>query len=428
VSDFVVDIESLTYGRGGVGRVDGKVLFAEHTAPGDRVRVAVTRDRGTFLEARLIEVVSPSADRVIPPCSLVGSCGGCSWQHVDYARQLEAKRRNVSDALERIGHFADITVDAVAPSPEIFGYRNRLKLRFENGRLGFYSAHSHSLVPIDDCLIGSERVRAALPRVETFAASLETRPVRIEIADRGELPGVVVAINCQGRLRRADVKRAQAEIADDGCGDAPAGIVMWGRGWRREWGDTRRRHAVSAAAGDVEVTTHGASFGQVNTAANRSLVSAAVSLVDAHANDHVVDLYAGAGNFALPLAMHAGSVTAVESDAGSVRAGRENAARLGLDNLAFTHATVESWGDRAGDLRPPDRVIVNPPRSGLAGTVERIAALRAPLLVYVSCNPATLARDLRALADRGYAVADVMPFDLFPHTFHVETVCRARLT
>jgi 23S rRNA (uracil1939-C5)-methyltransferase len=428
MNEMIVDIESLSYGRAGVGRVDGKVLFVEHTAPGDRVRVDVTRDRGSFLEARVLEVLAPSAERVSPPCALVGTCGGCSWQHVEYTRQLDAKRRNVADALKRIGGFSDVAVSAVTPSPEIFGYRNRLKLRFENGRLGFYSAHSHSLVPIDDCMIASERVRAALPRVESRAVSLETRPVRVEIADRGEIPGVVVAINCQGRLRRADARRARAAIENDGSAAAVGGIVMWGRGWRREWGDTTRRHPVPADTTEIEVETRGSSFGQVNTGANRLLVDSAVALVAAKETDHVVDLYAGAGNFALPLAARAGSVTAVENDTASVLAGRESAARLGLAELSFAEATVESWLDRAAKQRPPDRVIVNPPRSGLAGTAERIADLQAAVVVYVSCNPATLARDLRTLAERGYAVADVMPFDLFPHTFHVETVCRTRLT
>jgi 23S rRNA (uracil1939-C5)-methyltransferase len=251
--------------------------------------------------------------------------------------------------------------------------------------------------------------------------------VRVELAERGELPGIVLAINCQGRLRRADSKRVHDLL--DGVQPAETritGIVMWGRGWHREWGDCTRSHAL--ADGDIEVRTAGATFGQVNTKANRLLVETVLSLGEPKPDARVLDLYAGAGNFALPLARRSRSVTAVESSAASVEAGRESAQRLGITNVRFETASVENYLARANQRDAFDLVVVNPPRNGLGEAAASVAALRAPLLLYVSCNPTTLARDLRSIREVGYAVTDVMPFDLFPHTFHVETVCRSRLT
>jgi len=182
-----------------------------------------------------------------------------------------------------------------------------------------------------------------------------------------------------------------------------------------------------AVSADATVATRGASFGQVNTSANRALVSRVEETMGALIGMTVVDLYAGAGNFTLPLAREAADVLAVESDAASVEAGMESAARAGLTNVRFERRTVESYLE---SRRPTkiDRVLVNPPRSGLKANATAIAQLGAPVLVYVSCNPTTLARDLAVLARHGYAMTDVMPVDLFPHTFHVETVCRTQLT
>jgi len=416
-------VEALTYGRAGIARSDGKVVFVERSAPGDTIRATVTRDHGSYLEAEIDEILSSGDARITPPCPIVDTCGGCPWQHIDYQAQLEAKRRNVIDALERIGGFKTPPVAKVVPSPKTFGYRNRLKLRFDQGRLGFYSAHSHQLVPISDCMIAEDRVRNALAEVEKFATGLATRPVRVEIAERGTQSGVVVAVNCEGRLRKSDAHRVKDVLADPTS--AIRGVVMWGRGWRREWGNTKRVHrAVSA---DATVATRGASFGQVNTSANRALVSRVEETMGALIGMTVVDLYAGAGNFTLPLAREAADVLAVESDAASVEAGMESAARAGLTNVRFERRTVESYLE---SRRPTkiDRVLVNPPRSGLKANATAIAQLGAPVLVYVSCNPTTLARDLAVLARHGYAMTDVMPVDLFPHTFHVETVCRTQLT
>jgi 23S rRNA (uracil1939-C5)-methyltransferase len=420
--DLTVRIDALSYGRAAVARTDGKVVFVEGAAPGDLARVRVRRDHDAYIEAELTEVLDPGACRVSAPCPIVDQCGGCCWQHVSYDEQLRWKRAAVIDALQRIGGIDAAPVRAVVPSPRALGYRNRLRLRFENGRLGFYQARTHSLVPIADCLIAEEPVRQALPAVERFVATLDTRVTRVEIASRGVLPGVVLAINSKGRLRRADSHRVEDFLRrrDHGV----SGVAMWGRGWQRRWGDVRRREAVEE---DLRIETQAASFGQVNSDANRLLVASVVQAAAPQAGDRVLDLYAGAGNFSLPLARRCRRVDAVEADARSAETGRECAAHHGIRNVEFHAEAVERFLARSCE-RSPDLVIVNPPRDGLTATTKAIARLGAPRLVYVSCNPATLARDMRELVAAGYELQSVTPVDLFPHTFHVESVCHARLT
>lgn len=424
-----IDINTLSYGRAAVGRTaEGKVVFVDGAAPGDRARVTIARDRGTYAEARLDEVVVAGSARVEPPCPLVGRCGGCPWQHIDYPHQLSAKRQSVIDALERIAGIASPAVEPIVPSPSTLGYRNRLKLRFDSGRIGFYSAHTHSLVPIDDCIVAEPAIREALETVRELAASLSTRVRRVEIAARGDLSGVVAALNSEGRLRRADVHRIRDFLAVHG--NPVRGVVLWGRGWRRAWGDTRRRYPTTDA---LHGETSGTAFGQVNTGANRLLVERVVQVVDPRPTDSVLDLYAGAGNFTLAIAGRVRQVVAVESDGESVESGRRSCAYHGLNNVVFFEDRVESFlangANRSpGPVTTPDVVIVNPPRSGLAAAATPIGRIGARRVVYVSCNPTTLARDLRTLGEFGYKLRSVTPLDLFPHTFHVETVCDAELT
>ncbi len=410
-------IDSLSYGRAGIGRLGGRVVFVEETAPGDRIRVALTGDHGSWAQGRMVELSEAGDARVEPPCPLAGSCGGCPWQHVDYRVQLESKEQAVRDALTRIAGIESPPVEPILASPRREGYRNRLKLRFENGRLGFYRAATHRLVELDDCLIADERIRASMTPIGEFVGSLATRATRVEIAVRGELPGLVVAINSSGRLRAADRERIKAFLSSEG--NPVRGLVMFGRGWRRSWGDTRRRFALDETGTTAQ--SAGTAFGQINTEGNRILVDLALAMLAPKRSQQVLDLYAGAGNFSLPIARHAGQVFAVESDADAVAAGRESASFHGLSGLRFVERRVERYLAAAPAV--VQSAIVNPPRSGLLGSADLLGRLGIPRIVYVSCDPTTLARDLKTLAVHGYRLERAAPVDMFPHTFHVETVC-----
>lgn len=418
---FEVSIDSLAYGGNAVARHDGRVLFVAGAVPGEKLLVEVTRDHGSWAEAGIVRILEKGSSRVEAPCPIVRDCGGCPWQHVDYSTQLEAKEQAVVEAMRRIAGLDDVPVDPIVASPDTFGYRNRLSLRFEGGKIGFYQARTKRLVPVPDCLLAVDEVRHALPAVERFLASLGTRVMRVEIASRGLLPGVSVAVQSAGRLRHGDTLAAHAVVEDR---SSPVrGLVMHGRGWRRAWGDPRRRFEVSPS---VFVDFPGASFGQVNTRANLDLVRMVVERCTERPPARLVELYAGAGNFSFAVAQRAGKVLAVDEDEGAIEAGRAAARTANLRNLRFAASRAEAWLEQAKD--PVDVLLLDPPRSGLGTAAPRAAALGCPRVVYVSCNPSTLARDVREFAAAGYRVLSVAPIDLFPQTFHVETVCTMELT
>ena len=422
---FEFQTEQLSYGRGAVSRSFDKVAMITRAAPEETVRARLVREHSSWLDAETVEVVEPGPTRVAPPCSYFETCGGCPWQHVDYEAQLQAKRHAVASNLERIGGIEKAEILDVAPSPQTLGYRNRLKLRFDKNRLGFYSARTHHLVPIDDCLVAEDRVRLALPQAEALVANLQTRVTRVEIASRGLEDGVMLAINSQGRLRRSDGEIIKRHIGD--TQNETSGVIMWGRGWRRQWGETTRVYRVADPFGsETEIRSEVASFGQVNSDANRELVKLVLATLKPGVDEVVLDLYAGAGNFTLPAARHVRRITGVEADAALVEAGRESAGNARIQNISFRHDSVEEFVDKSRG-KSWDRIIVNPPRSGLAAAAKTIAGLRAAAITYVSCNPATLARDIRDLASAGYNLTSVRPLDMFPHTFHVESVVDLRL-
>ncbi len=414
-------IDSLAFGRAAVGRLDGRVIFVEGAAPGERIRASIRRDHGSYAEADLIEVLEPGSVRVVPPCPIVDTCGGCPWQHIDYQAQLSAKQRAIIDAIERIGGIDSPNVLEVTPSPQTLGYRNRLSLRFERGRIGFYQARSNSLVPVADCLLAESRIRQALPEVERFVARLKTDINRVEIATRGLLPGIVLALQSKGRLRHADTLATREMVEDPTT--AVRGAVLSGRGWQRQWGEIGRRFEV---ADGVRVELPGASFGQVNTAGNRLLVAKVVDAALQGKAPRVLELFAGAGNFSFALARSAARVIAVDEDRSAIEAGRRAVEDARVPGLRFVAAAAKTYLER--DAERPDVLVVDPPRSGLGDAVTPVALLQPGRIVYVSCNPPTLARDLRVLSEHGYRLLQADPIDLFPHTFHVETVCTLELT
>ena len=429
-------ITSLAFGGDGVGRLpDGRTVFVAGTCPGDRVRVALAEEHPRWTRARLEDVIEPSLDRVVPPCPYAGVCGGCQWQHIAYPQQLEAKRQSVIDALTRIGGVADETlVSACRTSSPELGYRNKVELvadlRSNRLSLGYHRLGSTDVVPVDRCLLLPKALEDA-PRklqgtlrylagrsdlaVARVALRVATHTKDIEVA-LWQAPGPapraafastlgatlpitsLVRVLFKGPLKERHISRVE---------------VLAGRGfWREELGD--HRFAVSAP-----------SFFQVNTLAAETLVEIALEALDPDGSDRVLDIYAGVGTFTLPLAEVAGEVAAVESSGSAVRDLRRNleGARLSADVLPGDAARV------LDEVGPADLVLVDPPRTGLArGIVRALVAARPRRIVYVSCDPATLARDARSLTESGFRLVAAHPVDLFPQSFHVETVaCFDRL-
>lgn len=423
-----ITIRSLAHGGDGVGTLaDGRTVFVPATCPGDTVSVAPVEDHDRWVRAQMVELLEPSPDRVSPPCPYFGECGGCQWQHVGYEQQLIAKRRTVADSLQRIGKLADPLVADSVPSPAAYGYRNKIELSAGRGprglTLGFARAHSNEILPIESCMLLPGKA-AALPKALAgglrFLASRGAEGVlrvSVRVSSRGE-----VAVNlwtAGGPFPRTAAARVIAESSgartvtrtivrgDLEKRDISQVEVLSGSGlWHERLGDDR--YVLSAP-----------SFFQVNTAAALLLRETALSMLEIDGTTRIADLYAGAGTFTLPLAERAGEVVAVEASKHALSDLRRNLDEAGLD------ADVVP-GDAAyalGDLGYLDAALIDPPRAGLSEKMMRaLESARIPTLVYVSCDPATLSRDLARLSAAGYSATRFTPVDLFPQTYHVETV------
>lgn len=412
-------IDAIAAGGDGVGRDAGLVVFVPRTAAGDVVRARWSAAAGArFARAALVDVVRPASERVEPPCAhyTEDRCGGCQLQHFGIDAQRAAKRQIVEDALGRIGGRRAAAADAVVPSPREWRYRRKLTLAMRR-RGGSWIAGLHpydapgDVFALRDCPITDERVVAVWRRVLAAAHLLP--------ADARELRGAVRLLDPDVEGREAEVR---ATFALEGGAAWPRAAEFFaavpeltGLWWRPERGDRRLLHARGDVQGD-------ASFTQVNAGTAARLEADVVATLRAAGPHSLVDAYAGAGDVAVALAAAGVRTTAIELDAEAAAVAAERLAPFGGRGV---RARVE---DALEAALPADAVLVNPPRTGLDAAVptilERAAAGAfgpAPrLLVYVSCNPATLARDLTRLPS--YAVRRVTPYDMFPQTAHVETL------
>ncbi|MGA3238872.1 MAG: class I SAM-dependent RNA methyltransferase [Bryobacteraceae bacterium] len=398
VSDFEVSIEKLVYGGDGLARLDvsastRRVVLTPFVLPGERVRVKSEREKPGLVRARPIEVLSPAPERVEPLCPYFGRCGGCHYQHASYAAQLAAKRAILAEELWRQAKIKapeDIAVLAAEP----WGYRNRAQLHIENGKLGYREARSHKLCVVGGCPISSPKINELIPVVaKMMRDSRWPRFVRsIELfTDEQSV-----------QLNITETDQPVARRFFDWCADTIPGLVPGAL-------DYNGRFRVS-----------GNSFFQVNRFLLDALVEAALEDMQ---GDTAFDLYAGVGLFSLPLAGRFGAVTAVESGVGPVRDLRWNAERAGAANLRAEQQTAETFLE--SQERSPDFVLLDPPRAGLGPEmVTQLSRLKPRAVAIVACDPVTLARDLAGLTGAGYRLERLTLVDLFPQTFHLETVAR----
>jgi 23S rRNA (uracil1939-C5)-methyltransferase len=435
-------IDSLAYGGRGVARLNGFVVFVNRALPGDVVRARVTKVKRSHAEAVAVEVVEPGAPRVEAPCAHYPACGGCRFQDLAYEAQLGAKSQQVADALARIGGFSDLELEEALPAASIFHYRNKLEYSFtrlpggELG-LGFHRAGRwDEVLDVERCWLTTDLgngIREAVKgwaRAEGLPAYDQERQdgyLRHLVVREGRNTGqaLVVLVTAPGDLAGAnglvEALRAFPEVRSVhwAVNDSPAEVtnlptdLLWGE------------EAIEEELLGLRYRVRPNAFLQTNTEMCERLYGLARDYAALTGDETVYDLYCGIGTIGLSLARDSLTVWGIESSEESIACAVENADLNGIANAAFFAGDVardlDELRDRAG---PPDVVVVDPPRAGLAGkAVRRVGELQAPRLVYVSCNPTTLAGNARELAaDFGYRLERVRPVDMFPHTPHIETV------
>lgn len=400
---FELELTDMAHGGSALGRHEGRVIFVPYTIPGEIVRVQLSEEHTRWARADLLEVVRPSPHRVDPPCPYFGpdKCGGCQFQHIDYEGQVKFKREVVADQLARIGKL-EVAVEEAIGAAQPWDYRNHVQFHVtDEGYLGFLTTDTHNIIPIEDCLIID-------PLLDELWTAFDMRwPELYRLSLRcGSATGDRMAIFELEEYEDFDIEVDFPVSCVLLMPDGEAVVLM---------GDTS---LVEYVAGR-EYRISAGSFFQVNTAGAEALVALVEELLQPADGDTLLDLYCGVGLLGLALADRVGRVVGVESDASAAADFVANAG--GLGHVELMEGEAQSvLGSVEG---PVDLVVLDPPRSG-AG--ERVMAEMARLgprrIAYVSCDPATLARDARHLVDAGYRLEIVQPVDLFPQTFHIESV------
>ena len=388
-------MEKLVYGGDALARLNGQVTLTPFALPGERISAAAEREKPGLIHARTLAVLDPSPQRVAPRCPYFGRCGGCHYQHAGYEFQLEAKRAILAEELRRVGKSEppeEITVVAADP----WGYRNRAQLHIENGRIGYREARSHKLCAIESCPIASPKINQTIGALAGMLRDSRwprfLRSVEIFTDER------------QVQLNVLETERPVARRFFDWCAETIPGLVPGAL-------DYQDRFRVSRNA-----------FFQVNRCLADKLVEIAL---EGAGGETALDVYAGVGLFSLDLARRFRQAAAVESGAAAAGDLAFNAERAGLANLRVERRTAEAYLDALE--RAPDFVLLDPPRAGLGkAVVQRLIDLRPLAVTIVACDPATLARDLAALLGAGYRIEKMTLVDLFPQTYHLETVVRLR--
>ncbi|GMQ88018.1 MAG: 23S rRNA (uracil(1939)-C(5))-methyltransferase RlmD [Gammaproteobacteria bacterium] len=421
-----VTIESLSHDGRGVAHVDGKAVFVDGALPGEELSFMYTARSRKHDEGRLCELFSASPDRVEPKCAAFTICGGCSLQHQDTGKQILSKQQTLLDNLERIGKVKPERVLEPLTGP-VWGYRNkaRLGVKYVNKKhrvlVGFREKRKSYVADIHRCEVLHPDVGERLEELAELIGGMEARAriAQIEVA-AGEDCTVLVLRNLDP-LNAQDTQKLVEYAQQTGLHIylQPAGPDSIELLWPET--STLCYHLPDY---ELEIRFLPMDFTQINPAINQPMIQQALGLLELQQDDRVLDLFCGLGNFTLPMARSAGSVTGVEGEAGLVQRARDNAQHNGIDNVEYHVVDLsEDPGDQPWMKQHYDKILIDPPRSGAPELVPHLGGLGAAHIVYVSCHPGSLARDAGVLVNEfGYKLAAAGVMDMFPHTTHVESM------
>jgi 23S rRNA (uracil1939-C5)-methyltransferase len=399
----IVNLSTHTYGGNALGRLpDGRAVFVPYTLPGERVSVRLCEEKRAYVRGELVEVLSPSPVRIHPRCPHFGVCGGCHYQHMTYAAQLDAKAFILRDQLERNAGIESPFMQPIVSSSHPFNYRNHVQFHLTpDGKIGYQKAHSNETFAIETCYLLEEALNPIWPLLDIeVLPDLERVSLRLGVGE-----DILLILESQGDL-----------LPDFSVEELPISVVHLGPNERQVLAGSD--HIVMEIL-DRQFYISAGSFFQVNSFVAEAMVTFLLDQLSLRVDDTILDIYAGAGLFSAFLAPQVGRLVAIES---SISACEDFAINLDeYNNVELYQATAEQV--LAVLNLKPRIILVDPPRAGLDRQVlQAIMAMQPAVIVYISCDPSTLARDARRLTNGGYQLSSITPFDMFPQTYHVESV------
>ncbi|MDP1930339.1 MAG: 23S rRNA (uracil(1939)-C(5))-methyltransferase RlmD [Gammaproteobacteria bacterium] len=443
VEPIEITIQRLSHEGRGVASIDGKIAFVDGALPGETVKATFTSCRSQFDELKVEEILVPSVDRVDPPCTHADICGGCSMQHISTAAQIALKEHVLHEQMKHIAGLSDYEhLPPMLGHTEGYRRKARLAARFVSKKdemlIGFREKNSSFIAQMGSCAVLVPDVSALITPLRqllaTFAGRLQIPQIEVAVGEREPEDMGVIESESITQYQVALIVRHLEDLVDEDKEKLlafaeqydihlymqPKGPDSVHKVWPQ---DNCDRLFYTLPEFGLRVAFHPSDFTQVNGDINRRMISQALTLLDLQPEDVVLDLFCGLGNFTLPIATRCARVVGVEGSDEMVRRGTENAIANSISNASFYSANLCVDFDESTWAQPAyDKILIDPPRSGAVEIIPRIAAFRARKIVYISCNPATLARDAGELVKHGYVLKQAGIMDMFPHTGHVESI------
>lgn len=435
----IVTIQKMVNGGYGLSKVSsGQIILVQHALPQETINVSITETKKNYLLGRIKEVIEPHPGRLTPPCPYFGQCGGCNLQHCQYSTQLEIKKTILSDLLYRQKDltFQDDTLSLPPPlsSPTQFGYRQRIRLQIgKTSNFGFFKFRSHDIVPVKKCLLATAQINHTLSMLGDHpdARKLAQLSHEVELLQNPATKKTVSIIQLKRKPRAADINSAKNLCRDlddlDRVFFKGSDFPLSGPYLQATAHMDNSLKCIYPKISDtlpaLEFSWEVGGFSQVNLDQNRFLIELVARLVDVNTDESVLDLFCGMGNFSIPLAFKAKSLLGIEGQGAAIRSAKNNALRAGLGNTAFEKANVhKACVQLAQDKKQFDITVLDPPRQGVPALSPSLAKITRKKLIYISCDPATLCRDLAAMNKAGFTIRKIQSIDMFPQTHHLETV------
>lgn len=426
----VAVIDKLAFGGSGICRIDGKVCFVPFSCPDDKVLLNITSQKKSYCTAEISELISPSSARIVPECPVFGLCGGCNWQNIGYSIQLEQKRLIFSDILWRGARVAGELIKDVVASTSCYGYRSRVQFKVHVGQgrlqIGFFRHGSHSVEDV------SEGCPIAVPQINEILKSF--RSVLLEFSELDAISQISVDVSDKDLIAVVhfagqDIRKIRSFLIEHADSLKPCtGIFLQtvqSSSPEHLWGATEIGYAMpgrNSESNPYFLTYRPGGFAQVNQNQNVALLHLIRQLGDFSGTENLLDLYCGNGNFSIPLSADVASVVGIEGSEESIDSAERNRVANCVNNVEFICGDVCTGLRRLiSDGRTFDVILIDPPRTGAGDAVPDIVRLSSGRIVYVSCDPNTLARDCGLLAGYGFRVAESVPLDMFPQTYHLES-------